>query len=116
MIPTIKLTDGPKTIDLLPAKYNIYIVGGHNVELNSFRISIVDKSTNEYIPIKEYNLKVRDFNAVRYFYFDITKIESYEITFHNYDSLMIKKSMLPILRFFHSSINSSDIRIRIERN
>jgi len=112
---TLKLSDKPVTIDLFADSYNIYIYGGRSVTTNSFTIKLINKSINESVQVSEYNLKLRDFNGVRSFYFDIPKSGSYDISFRNYDTLIVKKSMLPIMSFLQSKIDLADIRIVIER-
>lgn len=114
MIPPFKLSDNP-LVDLFAVRYNVYIDGGLSVTTNSFKIQIINKSTTETIPVFEHRFKLRDFTGVRYFYFDIPKTGTYEISFHNYESIVVKKSMLLIKQLFQSKVNLADLRIIIER-
>ena len=82
---------------------------------NSFKIQIINKSTKETIPVFEHRFKWRDFTGVKYFYFDIPKTDNYEISFHNYESIVVKKSMLLIKQLFQSKVNLADLRVVITR-
>jgi len=112
---TLKLSNDPTQIDLFADRYGIYICGGYNVKTNSFKIKLTNKTTEETIQVFEHGLKLRDFDGVQYFYFDIIKTGSYYISFHNYDDLVVKRTMLPILSLLQSKIDLADIRIKIER-
>ncbi|MES2680931.1 MAG: hypothetical protein V4635_13650 [Bacteroidota bacterium] len=112
---TLKLDNSPATIDLFADRYNIYIYGGRGVKLNSFCVDLKNKSTGETVQVFEHNLKLRDFNGVRCFYFDILKTGSYDISFHNFQTLEVKRSILPITSLFLPKIDLADIRIKIEK-
>jgi len=78
------------------------------VTTNSFKIQIINKSTKETIPVFEHRFKWRDFTGVKYFYFDIPKTD-------NYESIVVKKSMLLIKQLFQSKVNLADLRVVITR-
>ena len=116
MTTTLKLDNNKTTVDFGEGHYNIYIVGGLDVEANSLKVEIINKSTRQEIKTFEHKLKFRSFRAVRYFYFDIPNTDTYEVSVCNYNRIVVRKSRLLMLRLFQSPLNLADIRIRIERS
>jgi hypothetical protein len=113
---TLKLDNGKTVMDFVPVRYDIYIFGGRYVEMSpSFKIKITNKASNESVPTYEYGLKQRISDGIRYFYCDIPNAGEYDISFKYYDDIVVKKSMLRIVRLFQSKLDVGQIRIGIER-
>ncbi len=115
MTTTLKLDNNKTTVDFGEGHYDIYIVGGLDIEANSLIVGIINKTNRQEIKTFEHKFKFRSFRAVRYFYFDIPNADTYEVSIYNYNKIVLRKSRLLIFRLFQSPLNIADIRIRIEK-
>lgn len=113
---TLKLDNTITSHNLTAGLYDIYVLGGRYVEMSpEFKIVIINSQTNETVSIHERGLKPRTFDGINYFYCDIPTSGEYLISFRYFDNIIVKKSMLRMLRLFQSKLDVGQIRIGIER-
>ena len=85
--------------ELFYGAYCIYILGGHQVKVNSnFCIKIVNLETKENIQLFENSLKPRDFKfgkkAVKFYTCQINEYSKFKISVYHYEDIIVKDSIL----------------------
>jgi hypothetical protein len=105
-----KLTNITEDVQFSEAKkYTISIIGGFKVkQTGNFKITLVHKTSNEKIEIKEGRFKITtlwDFKrAIKFYDFVITETGVYELSFANITELKLQKSQLRITSWLFSRI------------
>jgi hypothetical protein len=113
---TLKLDNSTTSHYLIAGRYDIYILGGLYIEMSPiFKIKIINPLTNEPVSIYERSLKTRTFDGIAYFYCNVPMTGEYLISFKSFENIVLKKSILRILRHFQSKLDVGQIRIGLER-
>ncbi|MDT0555123.1 hypothetical protein [Patiriisocius hiemis] len=105
-------------IELEEGTYNILIIGGWRVKLNSFLITLRNIETGKIIyprnTIWKYQTYLFKKRAKRIRILDIKEYGTYEIKFKNSESVLLKKSNLFLSSFFQKPVSVSEIEIVIK--
>lgn len=115
----IDLKDSHSIIFLEKGYYSIWFLGGFGLQLNVFKIKIVD-SENKIIQIKEKLLKIQDFKngkrAKKIFTFQIHKSNDYQLIINKSEGVIVYKSNLFLARFFSKRVENKELKILIEKD
>lgn len=116
---TIKLSPEPVVAELVSGPYNVHLIGGFSVEGHEgFGITITNVKTGERIKVNEPFFKKRDYSygrSINYFNFSINENEKFEIVVHDFEKLVVKRSMNPLFNILQERVPSDKLKILIVR-
>jgi len=117
MTSPINIHDSGKKIYLLYGIYNIRVLGGWNVKVGNFSISLRNIKNGRIIESRRTNMRVQSYafrqRAKRILIIDITEEGEYIIEFKNSTNLKVKKSNLILQYLWDSPIPNKNIEICI---
>ncbi len=112
---TINIHKKQEVIHLDDNKYNIDVLGGWGVKLGEFSISLKNTKTEEVIRSKKAILSIQSFahnqRAKKILTIDVPRKASYLVTFHNPETLIVKKSNLIVSSFFTKPLANENLAI-----
>lgn len=122
----IKISNTPTQVELVKGHCYIYILGGWYVKTNeNFKIEIINIQTKEAVVLIPKLLRVNSWlrgkRAVRYYDIVVKDTGMHEISFHNFEDLIVKNNyplieMFNWLNLFKKSDQITEYEIAIERH
>ena len=120
MIEPINIYNSDNTIHLSMGVYDVFIIGGWNLNLGKFSFRLNKINNAKIVKPEILDLRVQSYfknkRTKKAFSFVITKGGMFNIEFENQDSLFLKKSHFIFGGVFEKKIKNKSIEILIERN
>ena len=114
MNTTINIHKKNELVELTPGICKIDILGGWNVKLGDFTISLKNINSKEtlharkVISVQSYIQKQK---AKRIFVIDILQAGTYEVEFIKPETLVVKYSNLPIIGLFSKKLLNQNLKV-----